>query len=197
MCPWEGSPTPSYPHAASCGHAIDLRCTAGTGRRPTRRRRSRRVHSTHTPRIADLPIAGCVVTLHLLCREFSSHLPRLGHPRPARQGTTLSRPMASKTQTSWYVRTKPTAHHRLGLLGTKHEQHIGTDETAPWQFRINCPRKVTISTGGGASVASELDPKESALSGANWPGGRLHRTVVRRMTRQVVRLHRSAERRPP
>jgi transposase len=58
---------------------IDLRRTAGTGRCPHCRRRSRRVHSSYTRQIADLPIAGCAVILRLRVRRFrcsASRCPR-------------------------------------------------------------------------------------------------------------------------
>jgi transposase len=49
---------------------INLRCAAATGRCPRCRRRSRRVHSTYSRRIADLPIAGGGVVLRLRVRRF-------------------------------------------------------------------------------------------------------------------------------
>src|SRR4051812_20731083 len=49
---------------------IDLHRTARTTRCPGCRRRSRRVHSSYTREIADLPIAGCEVVLHLRVRRF-------------------------------------------------------------------------------------------------------------------------------
>lgn len=58
---------------------ISLRCAAATARCPRCRRRSRRVHSTYSRRIADLPIAGRVVVLRLRVRRFrcpSSRCPR-------------------------------------------------------------------------------------------------------------------------
>jgi transposase len=58
---------------------IDLYRTARTARCPGCRRRSRRVHSSYTRRIADLPIAGSEVILHLRVRRFrcsASRCPR-------------------------------------------------------------------------------------------------------------------------
>ena len=55
---------------------IDLHRTARTARCPGCRRRSRRVHSSYTRRIADLPIAGCEVVLHLRVRRFRCSAPR-------------------------------------------------------------------------------------------------------------------------
>src|SRR4051812_16735359 len=49
---------------------IDLHRTARTARCPGCRRHSHRVHSSYTRRIADLPIAGCAVVLHLRVRRF-------------------------------------------------------------------------------------------------------------------------------
>ena len=49
---------------------IDLRRTARTARCSGCGRRSRRVHSSYTRQIADLPIAGCEVVLHLRVRRF-------------------------------------------------------------------------------------------------------------------------------
>jgi len=58
---------------------IELRRVAATGRCPGCRHRSRRVHSSYTRRIADLPIVGCAVILRLRVRRFrcsSSNCPR-------------------------------------------------------------------------------------------------------------------------
>jgi transposase len=58
---------------------IDLHRTARTARCPGCRRRSHRVHSSYTRRIADLPIAGSEVILHLRVRRFrcsTSRCPR-------------------------------------------------------------------------------------------------------------------------
>jgi transposase len=49
---------------------IDLHRTARTSRCPRCRRRSRRVHSSYTRRVADLPIAGRAVVLRLRVRRF-------------------------------------------------------------------------------------------------------------------------------
>jgi transposase len=49
---------------------IDLHRTAHTARCPGCHRRSRRVHSSYTRRIADLPIAGRPVLLHVQVRRF-------------------------------------------------------------------------------------------------------------------------------
>lgn len=65
--------------AADDAMHLELRCTATAGRCPACHRRSRRVHSTYTRRIADLPITGRAVTLHLRVRRFrcsSSDCPR-------------------------------------------------------------------------------------------------------------------------
>lgn len=65
--------------AADDGVHIDLRRTAGTGRCPQCRRHSRRVHSSYTRQIADLPITGCAVILRLRVRRFrcsASRCPR-------------------------------------------------------------------------------------------------------------------------
>ena len=55
---------------------IDLHRTARTARCPGCRRRSHRVHSRYTRRIADLPVAGCEVVLHLRVRRFRCSAPR-------------------------------------------------------------------------------------------------------------------------
>jgi transposase len=58
---------------------IDLHRTARTARCPVCRRRSRRVHSSYTRQIADLPITGCAVILRLRVRRFrcsASRCPR-------------------------------------------------------------------------------------------------------------------------
>ena len=49
---------------------LELRPAARTARCPRCRRRSRRVHSTYTRRVADLPVAGRPVLLHLRVRRF-------------------------------------------------------------------------------------------------------------------------------
>ena len=79
---------------------IDLRRTARAARCPGCRRRSHRVHSSYTRRIADLPIAGCEVVLHLRVRRFrcsaskcprrifAEQVPRLAGRR-ARRSTPL------------------------------------------------------------------------------------------------------------
>jgi len=55
---------------------IDLHRTGRSVRCPGCRRRSHRVHSSYTRRIADLPIAGCEVVLHLRVRRFRCSAPR-------------------------------------------------------------------------------------------------------------------------
>jgi transposase len=58
---------------------IDLHRTARTARCPGCRRRSHRVHSSYSRQIADLPVAGCAVVLHLRVRRFrcsASRCPR-------------------------------------------------------------------------------------------------------------------------
>jgi transposase len=55
---------------------IDLDRTAGTGRCPHCHRRSRRVHSSYTRQIADLPITGCAVVLRLRVRRFRCSVSR-------------------------------------------------------------------------------------------------------------------------
>jgi transposase len=79
---------------------IDLYRTARTARCPGCRRRSHRLHSSYTRRIADLPIAGCEVVLHLRVRRFrcsaskcprrifAEQIPRLAGRR-ARRSTPL------------------------------------------------------------------------------------------------------------
>src|SRR5215213_2347956 len=54
---------------------IDLHRTSRTARCSGCRRRSHRVHSRYTRRIADLPIAGCAVALHLRVRRFRCSAP--------------------------------------------------------------------------------------------------------------------------
>ena len=79
---------------------IDLYRTARTARCPGCRRRSHRVHSRYRRRIADLPIAGCEVVLHLRVRRFRCSTPRCPRRifaeqvpglagRPARRTTPL------------------------------------------------------------------------------------------------------------
>ena len=55
---------------------IDLHRTARTARCPGCRRHSRRVHSSYTRQIADLPIAGHAVVLRLRVRRFRCSAPR-------------------------------------------------------------------------------------------------------------------------
>ena len=55
---------------------IDLHRTARTARCPGCRGRSRRVHSSYRRQIADLPIAGHVVVLHLRVRRFRCSAPK-------------------------------------------------------------------------------------------------------------------------
>ncbi len=55
---------------------IELRRVAATGKCPQCRRHSRRVHSTYTRQIKDLPIAGGAVVLHLRVRRFRCASPR-------------------------------------------------------------------------------------------------------------------------
>jgi transposase len=55
---------------------IDLHRTARTACCPGCRRRSHRVHSSYTRRIADLPIAGCEVVLRLSVRRFRCSVSR-------------------------------------------------------------------------------------------------------------------------
>ncbi|MGH2371063.1 MAG: ISL3 family transposase [Chloroflexota bacterium] len=49
---------------------LEVRHRATRARCPRCRRRSRRVHSTYTRRVADLPVAGQPVVLHLCVRRF-------------------------------------------------------------------------------------------------------------------------------
>jgi len=49
---------------------IELRRVATTGRCPRCHRRSRQIHSSYTRRVADVPIAGRAVILHLRVRRF-------------------------------------------------------------------------------------------------------------------------------
>ena len=55
---------------------IDLHRTAHTARCPGCHQRSRRMHSSYTRKIADLPIAGCEVVLYLRVRRFRCSAPK-------------------------------------------------------------------------------------------------------------------------
>jgi len=97
-------------HVALCGDelSLDVEPTAGSARCPACRQRSRSVHSRYVRHIADEPIGGRRVTIHLHVRRFRCRAPACPRRTFAEQAPRL---------VARYARRSTPLHEALSDIG--------------------------------------------------------------------------------